>query len=510
MENRAIQRRLRTQIPSQEQRAEGLYMHRALEAEQEIGRRLRQESLFFGRLIQMLQTDVPGVMNVCKLLHQLRALVGVQKIVLFRQRPDMGFFWALERVGFGPGEWPEFYTRETPEMFCCICGGRGETAWGEFLQREMGVKEAVWTWNRESRLALLLIGDGSPSIFGPMDREWVSAVLRGIVAVERQRRLSHLAEEGLKIQRCGAGCDMKEMLKAVGRCMRQLDISYHDIGIGLMREEDGAPQVRLAQLRARGEFEEWSVSPADRAYPRICREMKPTYWRNLSVEGDVPSVFGVPGEIGSVIEWSFNGGFLSLTSLRSDPHSHVDLELMRGVVDLLSEIFTGWESGENRLREERLGCVARMLCGEQKPLWHCILEKLGEMLQVDRTHLILCSADSRTAKRAYAWQRCAHAGRKDESIALSSCSWLIRRHERGRNVVIRDVQNARADVADVARALRARQTCALLAVPIFSTAGELAGSIVFEDCTKERSWRRWEIEIARTVARMAGYRLEQS
>jgi len=76
--------------------------------------------------------------------------------------------------------------------------------------------------------------------------------------------------------------------------------------------------------------------------------------------------------------------------------------------------------------------------------------------------------------------------------------------------VIRDAKKARADVADAAQALRARQTCALLAVPIFSAAGELAGSIVFEDCTKERWWRRWEIEMARTVAHMVGCRLEQA
>ena len=140
-----------------------------------------------------------------------------------------------------------------------------------------------------------------------------------------------------------------------------------------------------------------------------------------------------------------------------------------------------------------------------------VLRVLGQAVSVSRAYIFQFRENGRRSDNTHEW---CGPGVKPQIAYLqnrdtSNFPWFMEKLQRGKNIIVTNVESLPGEAAAEKASLRARDIFSLLVVPIFSTSGALTGYMGFDDTEKSREWSPEDTRALRIIAETFGIYREQ-
>jgi len=138
------------------------------------------------------------------------------------------------------------------------------------------------------------------------------------------------------------------------------------------------------------------------------------------------------------------------------------------------------------------------------------LQKIGEFAGIDRSYVFLLSEDETTMDNTHEW--CAEGIEpqisKLQGIPTDIMPWWMERLNRFENIIIPRVADLPHEASVEKESLQAQDIKSLVAVPM-TYGNSLVGFLGFDSVREEKTWKKEDIEILRTVGNILANTLER-
>jgi PAS domain S-box-containing protein len=154
--------------------------------------------------------------------------------------------------------------------------------------------------------------------------------------------------------------------------------------------------------------------------------------------------------------------------------------------------------------EEALAQVSSLFVSTADPDLNHILKLLGEVVGANRAYIFRLRDDGKKADNTHKWcdSKTEPQIKKLQDVTLAQTPWWMSQLERGKNIMISDVDTLPEEASAEEKILQAQRIRSLLAVPITSKDGALWGFMGFDDTEKCRMWSEEDARVLRVVSEM--------